>query len=73
MSWQTTADNLADLVREMGGDPRGTTSQLVDQLEHLVGVVPPGQIEQGIEDYLEDPDHTGALSDDELDEVFDGA
>lgn len=34
---QTVRDNLEDLVREMGGTPKGeTTAELIDQLEDLV-------------------------------------
>lgn len=36
MSTQTNADNLRDLIRNLGGNPRGRTiAELLDQLETL--------------------------------------
>jgi len=36
MSIQTNADNLRDLIRNLGGEPRGRTiAELLDQIETL--------------------------------------
>lgn len=58
---QTTADNLQDLVTELGGTPASDTkADLIDQLEGLVGgggadIVP------------------GSITAEDMDEIFNGS
>ena len=76
MARQSTADNLADLVRLFGGEVSGgeTTAQLIDQLERVApqGGGTPSQeaMAQAVEQYLET--HTGGLTDEEINELFNG-
>lgn len=73
MSKQSTAGNLADLVRILGGEVRGgeTKAQLLDKLETLApqaGSLTQEKLSPVLEDYLSE--HVGGLSDDDMAEVF---
>jgi len=59
MSRQSTADNLADLVRTYGGQVSGneTTAQLLDRLETLApqgGGMTPQAIEEDMDEIFSD-------------------
>lgn len=73
MGRQTTADNLADLVRIYGGTPSGdeTTAKLLDMLEGLApqgGTPSQEAIVAALEGWIQT--HTGELTDDDIDEIF---
>ena len=69
---QTTAQNLADLVRNLGGEPDGTIAGLVQQLEDLArdGAIAPEMVDERIESFVEDPANWAQLSEEDLDDIF---
>lgn len=73
MSRQSTADNLADLVRTYGGQVSGdeTTAQLLDMLEGLAptGGTPTQQaVAAAVDEYLER--NVAEITESDLDDIF---
>jgi len=64
MTRQTTADNISDAIRNLGGSPkagRPTTADLLDQLETMLGnggSVPAGDVT------------SGTITDSDLNDIF---
>ena len=84
---RTTVSELRDLIRKLGGTPKGNTkAQLQDELEAIVsaggggGSVSPAELRAAVEEALDeklpaaiaDAIETGGLTDEEVDDLFEG-
>ena len=75
MARQSTADNLRDMIVNLGGTPTGrTVAELLDQLETMLNAsgASEEQIAEAVAAYLEShiEDFTGGLTSEDMDEIF---
>jgi len=84
---RTTVSELRDLIRKLGGSPKGNTkAQLQDELEAIVssgggsGSVSPAELRAAVEAALDEKlpaaiaeaIETGGLTDEEVNDLFEG-